>query len=177
MDSKKTNLTPELKEIYDRVMNTSGKPVTKVPPQAPVQSAPAAPPAAPNPLDPGLTAGPPPSPEHQPATTPQVPAMPAAPAPPAPSMPTMPNPENSAMPEPTPAEQALTNTPARPLSEGNTFAFNGTVKNPIKPATTPTEVTTKKKAKISLPVIIVLGVVFIVAWGIFWAIALGLIQR
>lgn len=180
MDSKKTNLTPELKEIYDRVMNTSGTPVAKaVTPQAPAQPVTTATSTEPNPPDTGMT-NPPLSPTQTltPQAAPAVPEqqapMPAQPSAPMPSMPSL---EVPTMQEPTPAEQALSNTPARPVAEGNTFAFNGTAKNPTPPATTPTEVAKKKKAKISLPVIIVLGVVFILAWGIFWAIVLGLIQR
>ena len=179
MDSKKTNLTPELKEIYDRVMNTSAAP-----------KAPAAPPPLPTtpaPLVGAPTLTPPPTinPINA-ATSPQAPPMPQMPAaptigapidspgmPPPPQMPTMP----TDLGMPSPAEQALSNTPARPLSEGNTFSFNGVAHAPQPATATGAAVTPKKKAKISLPVLIVLGVVFIAVWGVFWAIIFGFIKR
>jgi hypothetical protein len=84
-------------------------------------------------------------------------------------------PEMPAM-QPSAAEDALTSTPARPISEGNSFAFSGTAKPvPGMPGATPTKV--KSKTKISLPLLIVLGVVFILVWGVFWAIIFGFIKR
>lgn len=177
MDGKKTNLTPELKEIYDRVMNTSN-PSAAAKPQA---SAPTAPTAA-NPLDaPSAIApngnqtpiGASPIPNTQPAmgaVQEEVGAQPMAN--PMPGMPTMPEPLAAA---PTPAEQALSSTPARPLSEGNTFAFNGGSHPAPGPAASGT--TAKKKSKISLPILIVLGIAFLGVWGVFWAIIFGFIQR
>lgn len=178
MDSKKTNLTPELKEIYDRVMNTSGG-ASAVKATGALPTTPATPPPA-NPLDPPSATMPSPQP-----TTPS----PSAPiAPPQVGAPTTVNPTPvppmtppGGMPEmaplqPNAAEDALTSTPARPISEGNTFAFSGTAKPvPGMPGATPTKV--KTKTKISLPIIIVLGVVFIIIWGVFWAIIFGFIKR
>lgn len=175
MDSKKTNLTPELKEIYDRVMNTKGAAV------APASTTPP-PTAIPTPQP--VTAIPTPQagmpPIGQPSATPPMPSLGGINQPPPPAQPLAPPPGMPAAPEMpslgTNAEQALTSTPARPISEGNTFSFNG---GDIKPTASPSAPAdaTKKKPKISLPLLIVLGVVFIVVWGVFWAIVLGLIQR
>lgn len=164
MDSKKTNLTPELKEIYDRVMNTSRqaqKPATAPTPPSPTPTT-QAPPAAPTTQAPPLgmpvatsisssDAASPPS--MAPTPTPAVQSMGI------PSLPEM----------PTTAEDALTSTPARPVTSGNTIAFSGNVKD------TQT-VAVKKKSKISAPILIVLGIVFIAVWGVFWAVILGLVK-
>lgn len=203
MDAKKTNLTPELKEIYDRVMNTSSGPKPATPEANPTSvGAPAAttldvagspvPPivvpadmpapqqAAPSPV-PGAPIAPPP--------LPQMPTTPlATPPPPAIAMPNLSMGGPPAMPEPlqmppipTPAEQALSSTPARQVSEGNTFSFSGTATPP--PTTTPPvagapgKTDGKKKMKLSLPVIIGLGVVFLIVWIVFWALVFGFIPR
>lgn len=100
MDGKKqTNLTPELKEIYDRVMNTSAnsKPATATQPPIP-----------------------PPTPINTPTTTPPLHATP----PPSPassglSMPSIPD----------AADSALTSSPPRPMSSVDgtkPFSFSGT---------------------------------------------------
>jgi hypothetical protein len=77
------------------------------------------------------------------------------------------------------AEEALTSTPARPISEGNTFSFKGS-STPAPVSSTPQEKAAnppKGKLKISVPVLLVVGLVFIIVWGIFWAIILGFIKR
>ncbi len=170
MDAKKTNLTPELKEIYDRVMNTKGTPV----------GGNGALPTTPPPVATSLqTQMPQTADATQMPSLGTPPAMPAAPVMAQPAqaaqMPAAPN--FGAQPLGTNAEQALSSTPARPISEGNTFAFNGGSVKPAPGPSTQTAEGAKKKAKISLPILIVLGVVFIVVWGVFWAIVLGLIQR
>lgn len=123
-----------------------------------------------------------------------MPGMPPPPVPPSLSMPPTPVapvgapeqpsslPPMSGMPSmDSTAEQALSSTPARPVSEGNTFSFSGTAHQrptaPAVPGATPAATTTKKKSKISLPVLIVLGLVFIIVWGLFWAIIFGFIKR
>lgn len=183
MDSKKTNLTPELKEIYDRVMNTPGGNASSVTGALPTSSSPSVAPTLQNPLpaSPSLGAQMPSMPQTSMGASPDLmaptnntPVMP----PPLPSSPQMPS--LGAIPsvgEPTPAEQALSNAPARPISEGNTFAFSGTAKPGTTAPTAPESKDTKKKAKISKPILIVLGIVFIAVWGVFWAIILGIIQR
>lgn len=171
MDSKKTNLTPELKEIYDRVMNTSAQakpPAPAAPPTAPPA---VAPPAAQN-----LMAAPPAA-QTSPSSMPdlgvpvppgQAAAAPSPMPPPNPSMPPIPGmPEVAAM---NPAEEALTSAPARPLNNGASFAMKGKAKD-AKPETG------KKKMTISKPILIILGLAFIGVWGVFWAIIFGLIQR
>jgi hypothetical protein len=189
MDSKKTNLTPELKEIYDRVMNTSAAS------KAPAASSPPLP-TTPPPAAPTIPSPQPSNTNPLPSTMPPLPQMPSAPniggpispaqsigmaVPPpaqAPSLPQMPNTDMGMAPlMPSPAEQALSNTPARPLTEGNTFSFNGVAHAPQPATGNSAVVKTKKKAKISLPVLIVLGIVFIAVWGVFWAIIFGFIKR
>lgn len=171
MDTKKANLTPELKEIYDRVMNTSTQP-------KPIE--PTVPTPAPN--------LPPTPPTQQPITS-QMPAQPTMPQLGTPQsspqltqelpntqmqqpqlqeqplMPSMPMVSNMS-----PAEEALTSTPARPLNEGNTFAMSGKAKNDPPKGT-------RKGLSLSKPILIVLGIAFIAIWGVFWAIVLGFIQR
>lgn len=175
MDSKKANLTPELKEIYDRVMNTSGTPKPAAqnpqPPQQPLpqqNQMPQAPSMLQAPSMPSVGV---------PIQAPEVPVQNPNPQQPlqqpqldsAPQMPGAPSVE-----APTPAEEALSSTPARPLNEGNTFTFNGKEKPGAKPQEHPGE---KKKMAISKPILVVLGLVFIAVWGVFWAIILGVIQR
>jgi hypothetical protein len=93
-------------------------------------------------------------------------------------MPQLPNTNLGMSPmSPSPAEQALSNTPARPLSEGNTFSFNGVAQPPQAANGKPATVAAKKGSKISLPILIVLGLVFVVIWGVFWAILFGFIKR
>lgn len=169
MDTKKTNLTPELKEIYDRVMNTSN--TSQVTPKAtaePLQPsvAPIGAPNAPSPTVPQpVAATPQPSVSAQPAAT--APVMPPPTA--SPSMPPMPG----------TAEDALSNTPPRPIAEGNTFSFSGSapsssIMNAPQAAAAKAP---KGKFKLSIPVLIAIGIVFIVVWGVFWAIIFGFIKR
>lgn len=168
MDTKKTNLTPELKEIYDRVMNTSAGTPQSITPKA--TSEPLLPTAPPAPTQPAVSTNLP----QQPTITSVAPlagtplgqqAAPVMPPPtPAPEMPSM----------PVTAEEALTNTPARPLTGGNTFSYNGSPSPTIMNA--PQAKAAKGKFKMSLPILIAVGVVFIVVWGVFWAIILGFIK-
>lgn len=168
MDSKKANLTPELKEIYDRVMNTTSTP--KAPAQPSQQ-------AAPTPQNP-------PSPPIQPQGMPSL-SEPIAPPPlpgpqqPPPVQPQFHGPQNSESLTETsnPAEEALSSTPARPISNDGVFSFSGgSVKNS---PTTQSGLSAQgnKKTLISKPILIILGLIFVVIWGIFWAIIFGLIQR
>jgi hypothetical protein len=76
----------------------------------------------------------------------------------------------------TPADQALTNGPPQPVAGGGAFSYSGgNVKSSIPHANAQTA--GKKKVKISKPILIALGVVFIIVWGVFWAIIFGIIQR
>jgi len=49
--------------------------------------------------------------------------------------------------------------------------------SPVVPGAAPVPGVAKSKSKISLPVLIVLGLVFIIVWGLFWAIIFGFIKR
>lgn len=149
MDPKKSNLTPELKEIYDRVMNTTATP--KTPPKAPAA---------------------PPAPKADTTQTLSMDSLNPAPSVNTASL----NPA-----PPTPAEDALTNTPARPLSSQNTFSFSGKAEPmPEAPSVSLDETAGKKKKnqmKLSLPILIALGIAFILVWGLFWAVMFGIIKR
>ena len=143
MDTKKTNLTPELKEIYDRVMNTSGAKATATagtPPLAAPAPSEQIPTSAPQPA---MPVGVPPTSTITPNLgMPASPSLGGSPSPtmsPPPGMPPAPTAPAGAPPQPSPlpplngmpsldstAEQALSSTPARPVSEGNTFSFSGT---------------------------------------------------
>lgn len=172
MDSKKANLTPELKEIYDRVMNTSGtsKPPAQAQNTTPTtlsqqpQGAVPPPTMPPSPAMPAMGVPVQPPGQADPMQAPAQPQMSAAP-----QMPGMPS-----VGEMNPAEEALSSTPARPLNGGNTFALNGKGK---APAQTANATGVKKKTPISKPLLIILGVAFVAVWGIFWAIIFGFIQR
>lgn len=167
MDSKKANLTPELKEIYDRVMNTTGTPKPPAQPTTPAAASPApqSPPIQPQgmpALNEPLTPPPMPGPQQPPPVQPQFHGL------------QQPEPPPGA---PSPAEDALSSAPARPISQGGSFSFSGgNVKGNNAPQNNTTS-TVKKKALISKPILITLGLVFVAVWGIFWAIIFGLIER
>ncbi len=170
MDSKKTNLTPELKEIYDRVMNTSAS--TQAQPKAtaePLQPATPPPPT-------GTTAPSPATPQPTVSATPPPPTVSAQPA----ATPVMPPPSSPSMPPmPGTAEDALSNTPPRPISEGNTFSYSGsTPSSSVMNAPQAAEAKAPKgKFKLTMPLLIGIGVVFIAVWGVFWAIIFGFIKH
>lgn len=174
MDSKKTTLTPELKEIYDRVMNTTGASQPQKPaPADPTPPSSSPPPITLNQLDPAKTPPPVLTPPPRIDPMPQALQNPTIPPPPAPASPQMPS--------LSPADQALTNTPLKPVTDGNTFAFNGATTDPKQQqapqapqANAPAP--EKKKSKISLPILIAVGAVFLIVWGVFWAVFLGIIN-
>lgn len=147
MDKKQTNLSPELKEIYDRVMNTSAAPKPSTPPT------------------------PPPHVEAPSSAHPTPPSQALHETPPAPhtsagiTMPSLPD----------SADQALTSSPPRPVSIADgtkPFSFSGTASAPKEEAKPG-----GKKSGISLPILIVLGIAFIAVWGVFWLVILGFINR
>lgn len=166
MDNKKqANLSPELKEIYDRVMNTSSPQATSSEKGTAPQTTVASPP-------------PPTSPPSSPLSTPP---------PPAPTAPKMTPPPLPDTPEATP-ESALSSTPPRAISDigSKPFSFSGTAK-PLAPVKEEVKAEKKegeenvteekKKSSFSMPLLIGLGVLFIAVWGIFWAVLLGIIER
>lgn len=145
MDPKKQqNLTPELKQIYERVMNTQ---VKKDEPQAPA------------PQSTSSTTPPPAAPTIPVATssTPTTPTVPQAPA------------QNEAFlssvpPRPiTDSSKPFVFTGKAPKPEEHAQQPSGS------PSATPT-----KSKKISTPIIAVLVIVLVVVWGVFWAKLLGL---
>lgn len=178
MDSKKANLTPELKEIYDRVMNTTGtpKPPASQPPtpQAPTPSGSTIQPGlgqAPSQDMPSIGGNPLPPPQPD-ISQPQMPT-----AQPGGGQPQLDATGPAGAPTfgaPTPAEEALSSAPARPVTTGNSFSFSGgNVKQPQKAETAGS----KKRSFISKPILIFLGIIFIAIWGVFWAIIFGLIDQ
>ncbi|OIP57405.1 MAG: hypothetical protein COX79_00420 [Candidatus Levybacteria bacterium CG_4_10_14_0_2_um_filter_36_16] len=145
MDDKKQGLTPELKQIYERVMNT---PASSTP-------APAAQPVVPPQTPPPVT------------TPPQ--AQQAAPLTPPPTIQTGPAPAtniNITLP-PSPSPRALNDT-----GTSKPFVFSSDVKKPggSQPVDTNRAVMAKKEGKkLSVKIIILLVVVLIIVWGVFWA--------
>jgi len=181
MDSKKTNLTPELKEIYDRVMNTSSNAQQTTTPatpaaQAPQSSIPAMPtPQGTAPLNP------------LPAQTIGAPLN--APVPATPSMPGMPS-IDSTMPSTNPTIPAAPIAPPTD-SMASPSALNAPLGQPLPPTNQPQPpigtsalVNTKApqanvaktgKPKISTPIIIAALALFIIAWIAIWALVFGII--
>ncbi len=146
MDPKKQqNLTPELKQIYERVMNTQ---VKKDTPQASATPQPATTTTTPPPASPTTP------PENTAPATPQTPQAPA---------------QNEAFlssvpPRPiTDSSKPFVFTGKAPKPE----------EHAQQPSGSPTATPTKSK-KISTPIIVVLVVVLVIVWGVFWAKLLGL---
>lgn len=146
MDDKKQALTPELKQIYERVMNTpsaSSAPTTPAPPVVLPQTPP-----------PAATA---------PSQTQQT--IPATP----PSAQTTTAPVTNTIP-------SLPSSQPRPLNDTGTskpFVFTADVKKPgstQQPIDTDRAVMAKKEGKkLSGKVIILLVVVLVIVWSVFWA--------
>ncbi len=164
--SNKQNLTPELKEIYDRVMNTAAKPIT---PQ-PAASTPSA-------LKPSEAAVSPPAvsrPEAVPHAAPAATPEPVVDNPPSQDATTQAG--GAAVGE---SNEFLSSVSPRPLQDigVKAFSFSGkkvtaTTADEATPAATPAA----KKGGISKPILITLIGVFIVIWSVTWAIFLGLIK-
>ncbi len=160
MDGKKqTNLTPELKEIYDRVMNTSAAPKPAASPQSPSSplASPTPPPTPASPTTPPPTSEPTMAPLGASPTT---------------------SPPGIGMPNTNTAEEALTSSPPRPVSQVDgtkPFSFSGTASS--TPATKDTSAKSLKKPVISMPILIVLGIAFVAVWAVFWLVILGFISR
>lgn len=179
-NSNKQNLTPELKEIYDRVMNTAAKPVVPVPPTGSKAAT--------------STIG---------ATTPEAPKTPAAEKPlTATAATTPPVPINAPPTLPDVADQTattqvggddagssgefLSSVSPRPLQDIGVKSFSFSGKKVT--ATTADEINAKAadqtagggvpqaKKGISKPILIALMFVFIIVWAVFWAVFLGLIK-
>lgn len=148
MDPKKQELNPELKEIYDRVMNTQAKS------EAQPQSAPSQPPPA----------------------TPQAPAAPPGtvrnPAPPPPVG------QNILRGATAEANQDpfFSPPPQRSITDTKPFVFTGNkVTTPQAPYATQSQMNLTSSKRVSGPIIAVLVVVLIVVWTLFWAKFFGLI--
>lgn len=163
MDDKKKNLTPELKQIYERVMNTPAGARTN--PNAQTQ------PQAQTPV----TASPAPIQASQTAQTPPIsqstqPQMPPIPAPTGPSV----TPSQTTLP-PQPA-QGVSFAAPQPVNPSGSFVFTGKNNNTASPAPTPIAgqtMATKSGKKLSSPIIAILVGVLMIAWGIFWAKIFG----
>lgn len=156
MDPKKQqNLTPELKQIYERVMNTQVSPNT--PP------APSAQTATPNPAMPAASFVMPPQP-MQAQPVPEIPTMPQAANPAAQPLP------NNPMQESIPA-QDQGGIAQKPLSANpQPFVFSN--KAPSAPQAAdpnqPFVAMNKPKKKMSNMIIGILVVVLIAVWTLFW---------
>ena len=144
MDQKNQNLTPELKQIYDRVMNTQVK-------QPPTPAA--------------ASTGPIPAPSNGGQITPPTPQPMAQPSPASTTQP-------SSLPTNQPSG-TLPSVPPRPLTDDKKpFVFNGKVEgeqNDTQPGTHAAE-----GKKISGSVIVLGVAVLIIVWGLLWAKIFGL---
>ena len=155
MDPKKQqNLTPELKQIYDRVMNTQvAKPQGAS--QIPSQPQTAAPQTSIPPQDASPASPPPPASAPTPsAPQTQAPAVPASPA------------------------SFLSSMPARPITDtAKSFTFSGKVdeKTDEKTPHAPAQEQKASGKKISGKMIGFLAVGLVVIWSLFWVKFFGLI--
>jgi len=152
-DTNKTpqNLSPDLKQIYDRVMNT---PATKSP-SAPTTPAPVTPPAVPPT---------PPTAANRDMTHPTAPAM----AKPEASNPSVIPQSPMANVAPPASNDFLSSTPPRPL-QGSVGVQSFSLGKDKKEETKTEDVKSEKKG-ISKSLIIILGVVFFAAWTFFWVV-------
>jgi len=138
------DLSPDLKQIYDRVMNTPAKGVTATPPPAAAVTSPPTPVTSPAP-DPLSTPG----------------------SNPIPPKPIAPSPTQSATP---PVETApfLTSSPPRPL-QGSVGVKSFAMGKEAKPTENPIIANAEKKGMSKILVIVLLGV-FFAAWIFFWVV-------
>ena len=155
--NKQQNLTPELKQIYERVMNTTVSPN----PKPPTPSAPVTPSQIPTPMMTGPTEA---TPTPVPPGPDQSAANPAAQAPTAPP---------PAQQVPSPAQpQNYESVPPRPLTNAGAQPFVFSAKAPTAAQTGNTPQTfasaAKPKKKMSNAVIGALVLVLIVVWSLFW---------
>lgn len=178
MDSKQ-NLTPELKEIYDRVMNTP----------AGAKSATAQPTVTAQP-----TTAPAPPTTHNGTPPPTASAIPAAPTmtPPTAAIPVPPAPTIAEATPPVDSSEYLSSAQPRPLQDIGTkpFSFSGkvvtaTTADAVKPAPNapastaaaqPATAPSAPKKGLSTPVVVVLFVAFALVWTFFWLVLLGFIK-
>lgn len=145
MDPKKQNLTPELKQIYDRVMNTQ---VKKPEPAAPVAA---------------------PTTTTAPNAAPQTPVAAANPNPTPTTAPQQPQPGGNVG-----NNAFLSSTPPRPLTGDKTFVFTGNKMTTAQGTTEVHAPGTVAKKKISPPILIAGIVVGVVVWALIWAKVFGL---
>lgn len=155
MDPKKQqNLTPELKQIYERVMNTQVSPNT-----------PTAPPAQTTATNPAMQTATPTMPQPmQSQPVPEIPTMPPA------ANPTVQPVTGNPMQNPTPT-QDLGGIAQKPLSANpQPFTFSNKAPSPTQAANPnqPFAATIKPKKKMSSMIIGVLVVVLIAVWTLFW---------
>lgn len=148
MDPKKQELNPELKEIYDRVMNTQAKS------EAQPQSA---------------SSQPPPAAPQAPAAPPGTVLSPASPPPAGQSV--LRGDTAEAKQDPFFSPQ-----PQRSITDTKPFVFTGNkVTTPQTPYATQSQMNPTSSKKVSGPIIAVLVVLLIVVWTLFWAKFFGLI--
>ncbi|HVZ11733.1 MAG TPA: hypothetical protein VG965_01765 [Patescibacteria group bacterium] len=166
MDPKNKALTPELKQIYDRVMNTQVNPNQGAnPPTQSAPSTPVAPPAqgaqgtpnmqptAPNAQTPTMPSTPPPA-----ATPPQMGSIGTPPPAPVTNPPTQPT-------------SVLSSAQPRQVPNSGSFVFNG---NKVITPQGGKSAAGAQKGSIPKAVIIALVVIVIAAWGGLWAKIFGL---
>lgn len=149
MDDTNKNLSPDLKQAYDRVMNIPVGGTTPPSPAAPqaIPPAPTIPVPGPSITPPisGLSQTPPSSPP--PVTEPSAPPQSEGPHTP-----------------------FLSSVPPHPVSETGTFVFSDKKGVNPAPAAHPDAVSVAKSGtKLSGPIIAVLITVLVIVWTVFWA--------
>lgn len=160
MDPKKQDLTPELKQIYERVMNTQVKK-----PEGVTQGVgqPTPPAAGQTPSVGTLSGGAGLSGASTPAPPPPPPLSNVAPNPTPPQGSTQPN------------EGFLSSVPPRPVTESKSFVFTGNkITTPQSSPIAGAQTGLAGGKKISGKIIALLVVVLFVVWAVFWTKFFGL---
>ncbi len=150
MDPKKQDLTPELKEIYDRVMNV----------QVPAGDKNAAPTA-------GVTAAP--TPSDHPVVAPTIQAQTPHETEPTPQ----PAASNLSEPAGAKSDPFLPSAQPRPLTDDKSFVFTGN-KITTPQGSTETHTGAHPQKKISTPIIAAGVIVGVVIWALVWAKIFGI---
>ena len=158
MDPKKQDLNPELKQVYDRVMNTKVAAQGNAPSEQTAPGTPPPPSVAPNPQNPLGAAPGSTSPQTSQENTPQSPPG-ASPMQGSAQAPVQGTPQN----------QFLSSAPPRPVAGGTgSFVFTGNkVITPQGGAQA--QKTGGGKGLFSSKIILLLVLILIAVWGVLWA--------
>lgn len=176
MDPQKQNLNPDLKQIYEKIMNTPVKPLGQNAPTNPTTT----PPPTQTPVTPTATSTPAPlqmSPAPTPVTPPAAaPVMAKAPAPVAsPTIPTTPSvPSNQTV-----NSNLFASVPPRAVGNTAPFVFaSGKTQTPKVTTPAPAQgIAPAKKGGISKGILLIpIGLIFLAAYTVFWMAIFGLLD-